>query len=216
VHRVDVRFVAATNRRLREEVRLGRFRQDLFYRLAVVQVRVPPLGSRVEDIPLLAGHFLAAAIVRGGRSVEGFSPAAVAAITGHCWPGNIRELQHAVEFALLLGNAPWIEAADLPPAVRSGGLHERAGITSGNDSTVGRGSPSSTGSRIGHGSLKGAMAHPERRLIIEALERHGWRRDAAARALGINRTTLYKKLKRLGLDLSSLEPLPAKLPAVSG
>jgi len=213
---VDVRVILATNEDLGTLVADGRFRADLFWRVNVVTIEMPPLRERVEDIPLLAGHFLAAAMARGGRSVEGFSPAAVAALAGHRWPGNIRELQHAIEFALLLGNAPWIEAADLPPAVRNGGLPDRAGVAAGNESAVGRGSPSSTGSRIAPGSLKGAMAHPERRLIIEALERHGWRRDAAARALGINRTTLYKKLKRLGLDISSLEPRPVKLPAVSG
>ena len=211
---VDVRVILATNEDLGTLVADGRFRADLFWRVNVVTIEMPPLRERAEDISLLAGHFLAAAMARGGRSVEGFSPAAVAALAGHRWPGNIRELQHAVEFALLLGNAPWIEAADLPPAVRNGGLPDRAGVAVGAGSAAVPAAARAVGSSDATASLKGALAHPERRLIIEALERHGWRRDAAARALGINRTTLYKKLKRLGLDLSSLEPLP--VPAASG
>jgi DNA-binding NtrC family response regulator len=102
----------------------------------------------------------------------------------HAWPGNVRELEHAVGRAVFLGHGPLVDVADLP-----------AGVTAGGPGRVPPAAP-----------LKRALAAPERQLILDALERNGWRRDAAARALGINRTTLYKKLKRLGLDLTALEP----------
>jgi DNA-binding NtrC family response regulator len=110
--------------------------------------------------------------------VEGFSPAAEEALQRHRWPGNVRELQHAVERAVLLGRGPLVEVADLPATLQA---------------------PTTAAA-----SLKQALADPERQLIMEALERNGWRRDAAARALGINRTSLYKKAKRLGMNLAGL------------
>jgi DNA-binding NtrC family response regulator len=189
-HAVDARVILATNEDLGGLVAAGRFRADLFWRVNVLTIDMPPLRERVEDIPLLAGHFLAAQKARGGREIEGFSPAALELLGRHRWPGNVRELEHAVEFAACLGRSSWIEPGDLPPAVRLAGGGEAAG-------------------RLGaaaDGPLKHCLAQPERQLILEALERHGWRRDAAARALGINRTTLYKKLKRLGMNLADLEP----------
>jgi DNA-binding NtrC family response regulator len=125
--------------------------------------------------------------------VEGFSPAALEALSRYRWPGNVRELEHAVEHAVFLGRAPWIGAVDLPAAVRL--------AASGNVVQT-----TAAGATAGAMSLKGSMTQPERSLIIEALERSNWRRDVAARALGINRTTLYKKLKRLGMNLSELQP----------
>ena len=125
--------------------------------------------------------------------MEGFSPAALDTLVRYRWPGNVRELEHAVEYAALLGRSPWIAVDDLPPVVRSD-VGSQAAI----------GTPAAA--RDAAVSLKQSMAHPERQLIIDALERHNWRRDAAARALGINRTTLYKKLKRLGMNLAELQP----------
>jgi len=186
-HAVDTRVILATNEDLAALVSAGTFRADLFWRVNVITIEMPTLRDRVGDIPMLAEHFLAAALARGGREVEGFSPAALEALSRYRWPGNVRELEHAVEYAVFLGRAPWIGAVDLPPSIR---LAAGAGVAAG---------PLQT-------SLKSSMAHPERRLIIEALERSNWRRDAAARALGINRTTLYKKLKRLGISLAELQP----------
>ena len=145
---------------------------------------MPALRNRRSDIPLLAGHFLARAAARAGRPVDGFTPAALAALVAHAWPGNVRELEHAVERGVYLGTSSAVDVGDLPPAVVAAGairLEPR-----------------------GEGALRQSLAVPERQLILEALKHHAWRRDAAARALGINRTTLYKKAKRLGLDLSSL------------
>jgi two-component system response regulator AtoC len=192
-HAVDARIILATNEDLSALVAAGTFRADLFWRVNVIAIEMPSLRDRADDIPSLAAHFLAAAVARGGRPVEGFSPAALDTLVRYRWPGNVRELEHAVEYAALLGRSPWIAADDLPPAVRSDvGCQAAIGTTAAaRDAAV---------------SLKQSMAHPERQLIIDALERHNWRRDAAARALGINRTTLYKKLKRLGMNLAELQP----------
>jgi len=193
-HAVDARVILATHEDLASLVAAGTFRADLFWRVNVITIEMPALRDRAGDIPLLANHFLAAAVARGGRAVEGFSPGAVESLVRYRWPGNVRELEHAVEYAVFLGRSDSITAADLPPAVRSGSDDEVRRTTA----EVADADPA--------GSLKRSMAHPERRLILEALERSNWRRDAAARALGINRTTLYKKLKRLGMNISELQP----------
>jgi len=198
-HAVDSRVILATNEDLAALVAAGTFRADLFWRVNVITIEMPTLRDRVEDIPMLAGHFLAAAIARGGREVEGFSPAALEALSQYRWPGNVRELEHAVEYAVFLGRAPWIGAVDLPPSIRLAAASAR-----GEGVVAAAGAVGAAGSL--EASLKTSMAHPERRLILEALERSNWRRDAAARALGINRTTLYKKLKRLGMNLAELQP----------
>ena len=194
-HAVDARVILATHENLAALVAAGRFRADLFWRVNVITVEMPALRDRAADIPVLAAHFLAATVARGGRSVEGFSPAAIELLTEYQWPGNVRELEHAVEYAVFLGHGAWIAATDLPPAVQNGVGRDVAGGPEGADAAADV-----------VGSLKRSMADPERRLIIEALERHSWRRDAAARALGINRTTLYKKLKRLGMNLAEMQP----------
>jgi len=197
-HAVDARVILATNEDLASLVAAGTFRADLFWRVNVITIDMPSLRDRASDIPMLAEHFLAAAVARGGREVEGFSPAALEALVRYRWPGNVRELEHAVEYAVFLGRGALIGAADLPPTVRlaAGG---------GGIQTAAAGVAATAFGAI-KTSLKTSMAHPERRLIIEALERSNWRRDAAARALGINRTTLYKKLKRLGMNLAELQP----------
>jgi DNA-binding NtrC family response regulator len=176
--RVDARVILATNEHLDRLVADGRFRADLYWRINVVAIEMPPLRSRRDDILLLAHHFLSRATRMVPRDVEGFSPAAEEALQRHGWPGNVRELQHAVERAVLLGRGPLVELADLPAPLQA---------------------PTTAAA-----SLKQALADPERQLIMEALERNGWRRDAAARALGINRTSLYKKAKRLGMNLAGL------------
>jgi two-component system response regulator AtoC len=184
-HSVDARIVLATNDDLGQLVAAGRFREDLFWRINVVTLEMPPLRDRTSDIPALAAHFLARAAAQAGRLVTGFTVEAAEALEQHAWPGNVRELEHAVERGVFLGRGPLVELADLPPSVAA--AHSRAVCTEA-------------------APLKRALAAPERQLIIDALEKSGWRRDAAAKALGINRTTLYKKLKRLGMDLATLEP----------
>jgi DNA-binding NtrC family response regulator len=187
---VDARVILATNEHLEALVSAGRFRADLYWRINVITIEMPALRSRPGDIPLLAGYFLARSAAKAGRQVEGFTAAASDALLKHMWPGNVRELEHAVERGVFLGRGPLVDIADLPAAVATGITRFHA--AAGEPQTA---SP-----------LKTAMAHPERQLIIDALDRNGWRRDAAARSLGINRTTLYKKLRRLGMDLTALEP----------
>jgi transcriptional regulator with PAS, ATPase and Fis domain len=184
-HAVDVRVILATNERLEELVAAGTFRQDLYWRINVVTIEMPPLRDRRSDVPQLAAHFLRAAAERAGRSIDGFTPAAIEALAAHDWPGNVRELQHAVERGVFLGRGRLVELDDLPAAVTGAGGAAAVKPVA---------------------ALKQAMAAPERQLILAALERSGWRRDVAARSLGINRTTLYKKLKRLGMDVAALEP----------
>ncbi|NQW46259.1 MAG: sigma-54-dependent Fis family transcriptional regulator [Planctomycetes bacterium] len=191
-HAVDARVILATNEDLAVLVAAGAFRADLFWRVNVITIEMPALRDRADDIPMLAEHFLASSLARGPRAVDGFSSAAIESLCRYRWPGNVRELEHAVEFAVFLGRGSSIDVADLPAAVRHGGCE------------AGQGGAAAAVEAAG--SLKQDLAHPERKLIIEALERHSWRRDAAARALGINRTSLYKKLKRLGINLAELQP----------
>jgi len=180
--RVDARVILATNENLEAMVAAGRFRADLFWRINVVAIEMPALRHRASDIPLLADFFLHKAAMKAGRPVIGFATAAREALAAHAWPGNVRELQHAIERGVFLGRSELVEAADLPTTVLTGARLAAA--------------PASP--------LKEALASPERQLILEALERSGWRRDLAARSLGINRTTLYKKLRRLGIDVNEM------------
>jgi len=196
---IDARVILATHEPLERLVAEGSFRADLYWRINVVTIEMPPLRDRAADIPALARHFLRSAAARAGRPVEDFTPAAVDALVGHAWPGNVRELEHAVERAVFLGTGRLVDIHDLPPAVVARQVPAFAR----------RGAPPAAGDggdAASAGALKQALAVPERRLIIDALERSGWRRDEAARVLGINRTTLYRKLKRLGLSLADVEP----------
>ena len=118
--KVDVRLVAATSKDLGREVAEARFREDLYYRLNVVEIRLPPLSWRREDIPLLADHFLRQFAAKNGKSVRGFSPEALAALEDYAWPGNVRELEHAVERAVVLARGDVLDVGDLPDTVRKG------------------------------------------------------------------------------------------------
>jgi len=178
-HTVDTRIVLATNKDLAREVQEGRFREDLYYRINVVSIDLPPLRERVGDIPLLARHFLEMYAARHGRPKQGISDQAMECLERYSWPGNVRELENVLERAVLLGKGPMIQGQDLPAAVRVGGGH-----------------PSPAPDVV---SFKQARAEPEKRLILQTLEAHKGNRQQTAKALGINRTTLYKKMKRYGL-----------------
>ena len=177
--RVDSRVILATNEVLSQAVQQGRFRQDLYYRINVINIELPPLRERLADIPLLAQHFLTRTCEEAGRKSLGFADDAMAAMQRYPWPGNVRELQNIVERAVLLGRGPKVGLEDLPGQM-----------------TLGQ--PISFEPLTGR-ALKEAMEAPERAIILEVLESHDWNRNASAEALGINRTTLYKKMKRLGL-----------------
>lgn len=177
---VNSRVVLATNEELSRAVAEGRFRQDLFYRVNVINIELPSLRERISDIPLLAQHFLASVCEESGRNVEGFTEDALTALRRYQWPGNVRELQNVVERAVLLGKGPRITSLDLPSQLASGApvvVQPSSGV-----------------------SLKNALDAPERQIILDALQSNNWNRNATAELLGINRTTLYKKMKKLGLQ----------------
>jgi DNA-binding NtrC family response regulator len=197
---VDARVILATNEDLAALVAAGRFRADLFWRVNVITIEMPALRERTSDIPLLADSFLTAAARKADRVVEGFTAAAAEVLLRHAWPGNVRELEHAVERAVFLGRGSLVDVADLPPHVVANAAAAPP--------TTGWGNPAASGLP----PMKRALAVPERQLIIDALDRSGWRRDVAAKTLGINRTTLYKKCKRLGMDLATLAPPHNKSP----
>ncbi len=179
-HRVDARVILATNEDLAKQVAAGKFRQDLYYRINVINIELPSLKDRVSDIPVLAQHFLASFCEETGKPLRSFSEEALTAISRYSWPGNVRELQNVIERAVLLGKTELIRLEDLPRHVAAEGP---VAVESGSDRT-----------------LKQAMSAPERQIIQDVLDRHHWNRQLTAEALGINRTTLYKKMKRLGLE----------------
>jgi two-component system response regulator HydG len=179
--RLDVRVVSATNKDLAAEVKAGRFREDLFYRLDVVSVRLPPLRERREDVMPLAGAFLRRFAEANAKTVTGFSAAAVAAIERYAWPGNVRELMHAVERAVILTRGEALELGDLPEAVRAG-----AG---------GAGAPAA-GSGTLSVPLGTTMDEIERLVIRRTLEQTRGDKNLAAQILGIAARTIYRKLDR--------------------
>jgi DNA-binding NtrC family response regulator len=186
---VDVRILAATNADLLSLVKTGEFREDLFYRLNVLQVEVPPLRRRPEDIQILAEHFLHKYAVENDRDIDGLAPETIAALNAHRWPGNVRELENAIIQAVVLARGPLLLPEDLPPEVR--------GLSAGREEAAAEGSPATL---LPPGlSLGEAVASYERRLIKEALDRSQGVQRQAARLLGIRPTTLNEKLKRLGL-----------------
>lgn len=178
--RVDSRVILATNEDLAQRVAEGTFRQDLYYRINVINIELPSLRERLSDIPLLAQHFLEEVCQETGKRVAGFSDEALALLQRYRWPGNVRQLQNVVERAVLLGKGESIGMDDLPSELTAD-------------------APVFVQPR-GEQTLKEALAIPERQIIRDALERHDWNRNETADALGINRTTLYKKMKRLQLD----------------
>ena len=173
--RTDARIVAATNRDLEASLRAGRFREDLYYRLAVIGIRLPPLRERPGDVEALAHHFLAELARTLGRSLEGFEPAALAALRAHPWPGNVRELRNVVERAALMADGPRIARVELGAAGRGGpGAAELAleGLT---------------------------LREAERLLVVAALRRAGFVQKEAARLLGVSRRKLNYVVARLGV-----------------
>jgi two-component system response regulator HydG len=180
---VDVRVLAATNRDLREEVARRRFREDLYFRLNVISLEVPPLRERGEDIPVLAAHFLERFAGRNRKSLRGFSPQAMDSLLRYSWPGNVRELENAVERAVILCNGDLVTRRELPAAVMEAAPAEE---------------PSSAAVQ---GVLAGLpLDEVERRAIEETLRCAGDNKSEAARQLGITRATLHNKLRKYGLE----------------
>lgn len=180
---VDVRVILATNLDLKKEVAAGRFREDLYYRINVVTIELPALRERGADIPLLCEHFIGKYAGRYGKSVRGVSRSALRIMQQYRWPGNVRELENCVERAVVLSRNHELKPDDLPPEIVN-----EVGVE-----------VSRTGDAANAPTLKEALAEPERRIIKAALEANNWNRSATAEHLNINRTTLYKKMKRYGL-----------------
>jgi two-component system response regulator HydG len=179
---VNVRILAATNRDLKKEVAAGRFREDLYYRLNVLVLYVPPLRSRREDIPLLARHFLERFAKKNRKTVRGFSAGAMEAIVRYDWPGNVRELENAVERGVILAMSDYLTERELPPGVA-------AAVPEACDAPP-RGVPAGA-------DLAGQpLDDIEQRAILATLKETGGNKSEAARLLGITRATLHKKLKK--------------------
>ncbi|HVP13315.1 MAG TPA: sigma-54 dependent transcriptional regulator [Phycisphaerae bacterium] len=181
----DVRVILASNVDLKREVEAGRFRQDLYYRINVVTMHMPPLVERLGDIPLLAEHFLKKYRAEIGKEVVGFMPEAIQALQRYHWPGNVRELENAVERAVVLCKGRQIEPIDLPQSILEDQAPPDAAAATGAFRPM---------------SLKDALEEPERRIIEAALRANNWNRQTTAEMLEINRTTLYKKMKHFGLE----------------
>jgi transcriptional regulator with PAS, ATPase and Fis domain len=179
---VDSRVILATNENLEEQVRSGKFRQDLFYRINVIHLQLPALRERIGDLPLLVEHFLQESRKEFGKDIEGFTPEALHLMTQYHWPGNIRELENVVQRSVLLAKRSVLEAVDLPPQFQRRDSFTSSPVTVASD------------------GLRRAMTLPEKQIILNALQANRWNRNLTAEQLGINRTTLYKKMKKLGLQ----------------
>jgi len=175
---VDVRLIAATNRDLKKLVKEGKFRDDLFYRLSVVAVDLPPLRERREDILLLVKAFLDEFRRESGKPVRELTPEALNLLLAYDWPGNVRELRNAIEQMVVLARAERLTARDVPPQVRGGADLTRISVV-----------------RTGM-----TVEEAERQLIVQALKETGGNRTKAAQKIGISRRTLHRKLKEYGLE----------------
>jgi transcriptional regulator with GAF, ATPase, and Fis domain len=210
---VDVRVVAATNRDLAEMVKRGSFREDLYYRLSVIHIDVPPLRERLDDVPLLAEFFLGRFRGQAARRISGFSPDALAAMARYAWPGNVRELRNAVERAIVLGDREQIIAQDLPPQVLGASAPPR---TRTRPPTPPLGSRSVAlpavaidpipvpGMQVAPATAKAppprSLRDLEKQGILAALAATGGNKAQAAAILEIDRSTLYKKLKDYDIE----------------
>jgi DNA-binding NtrC family response regulator len=208
---VDTRTILATNENLEQSVAEGRFRQDLYYRINVIRIELPPLRERIDDIPLLAQHFLVRACEEFQRSVEGFSPAAMQAMMQYRWPGNIRELENTIQRAVLLCKGRQIDSDLLPRALQESTLTGTKLPTSEPSASLPMtganrcpSMPATVPMAWKNKTLSEALEEPERAIILEVLRANQWNRNVTADQLGINRTTLYKKMKKLGIE--ALEP----------
>jgi len=190
--KVDLRVIAATNKDLEEEVRAGRFREDLYYRLAAMTMTMPPLRERLMDIPVLAQALLDKAMRALGKSVDGFCDEALACMQQYHWPGNVRELQNEIQQMLVMGSEAQLGAELLSPRVlRAAPQEDEAEL----DLLCGL-----------DGSLKDRVESLEARILRETLIRHRWNKSRAAKELGLSRVGLRSKLERYGLDKANLMP----------
>ena len=185
--RTDVRIITATNAPLKEEVAKNQFREDLYYRINVVSLNIPPLRERLADIAPLAEHFISQFNQIHRRKIKGISKNALQTCLRHGWPGNVRELENVVEQAVILSPGDYIVPESLPSYLREAGLSI---VAASKDLT-----------------LDEALAHAEKHILLETLERLKWNRKMCAQALGISRTTLFNKMRRFDLFESRRQTL---------
>lgn len=188
---VDVRVVVATHRDLEDAVRHNAFRADLFHRVYVFPIHLPPLRERPEDIPALAAHFAKQIAAQNGWKAKTFDAAALDGLARYAWPGNVRELRNVIERLLLISDGDTVTAADLEQALPAADSAPASG-----------GAPAAVVARAG--TLAERVEAFERALLIDELARHNHHMTNTAKALGLERSHLYKKCQQLGIDLRSL------------
>lgn len=184
--KVDLRIIAATNTELINLVKAGRFREDLFYRLKVFPITIPPLRKRKEDIPFLVSHFIQRQNQKTGKRIEGITQSSMRILMDHTWPGNVRELENAIEHAFVLCSGPSIDVFDLPVEIRQ--MAYRPGWTE--EASSAQGGP------VSRGGLT-------REMLLETLEACRWNKAEAARRVGLSRTAVWKYMKKWGIPLKS-------------
>jgi len=185
---IDVRVIAATNKDLEAEVARGSFREDLYFRLAVLSIALPPLRERAEDIPLLVEHFVRKYAAELGKDVLGFTPGALRRLAGYAWPGNVRELENVVYEAMVMTEGDWVTETALPARLRLAGVSGTADAP-----------PEPARVAPLKEAVQNVAAARERDLILEALRQAGGNRTRASRILGISRKTLFNKMTALGI-----------------
>jgi len=183
MQRIDVRVVAATNKDLRKAIAAREFREDLFYRLSMVEIQAPPLAERMEDIPLLTRHFVEKFSRQYGREIRGLTQRAQIQLNRYSWPGNVRELENVIERAVVLSSGPEISMDLLP------------------ESLMGRGSSLTLHDPPSDASLFEIVEDVERRVIVDMLERCNWNQTEAAERFHVPLSTLNQKIRRLNIEI---------------
>ena len=196
--RVDVRIIAATNRTLSELVKQGKFREDLFYRLHVIAMRLPSLRERSGDLPLLIQHFIERSSKAMGKTITGMTDEAMRVLATYRWPGNIRELENVIERAVILAKRAKLDLDDLPEELRFSS--DATSMAVDDQEEEAQTADTAPASAV---QLKDALKSPERDLILKVLAEVRWNRSEAAKRLGIHRSTLYHKIRKLGIHTSS-------------
>lgn len=200
--KVDVRIVAASNVGLLTLVREGRFREDLYHRLNVIHLQLPPLRDRREDVPLLLVHFLERYCQENAKPTRQFTSAAMKLLMDYDWPGNVRELENVVERAVVLSTSERVDVELLPDTIRSKEIVRGVRLQLSEFMPPLPGEPGSrTGADNAQPSLFQIMDEIERRIVVDMLERTGWNQTEAAERFQIPLSTLNQKIKRLGIDV---------------
>ena len=178
--KIDIRFIASTNRNLSEEIEKGKFREDLYYRLNVVEIKLPSLADRKSDIPLLADHFLKIYRLQMNKDIKGFDHAAIRALVNHSWKGEVRELENVIERAIIFAESDYISVNDLPEIIR---VQKDAAFSAS------------------YGSLDDFLRKVERDFLVKVLDEYDYDKEKVAKLLNLGLSTLYRKIKDLDIEV---------------